>query len=327
LKRILVKISERARAFATNRLTRLDPIDLIRLNEGTRSRDRFALLTYTGTNNLGDEIQSLAALSFLPHVTNYVDREQLSNCSLKEPHKIILNGWYSHRPSSWPPSESLRPLIVSFHASDEIFPERNNEGISFSDRLREEDSLAYMHARSPIGTRDLHTSELLNGLGIPAFFSGCLTLTLTQKQAPERRRFACVNDMDAEVSRHVRLASGLPVVRTAHSNESCKDPLERMDLARDLLAIYAHASFVVTSRLHCALPCLALGTPVLFCPSATDTYRFSGLNNLVRTTSRKELLSGRAPFDFREPTPNSSDYIALRESLIRRCNEFVHADT
>ena len=35
-------------------------------------------------------------------------------------------------------------------------------------------------------------------------------------------------------------------------------------VAKSYLRKYATAKLVVTSRIHCALPCLALGTPVLF---------------------------------------------------------------
>ena len=32
----------------------------------------------------------------------------------------------------------------------------------------------------------------------------------------------------------------------------------------DLLNKYASSQYVVTSRIHCALPCVGVGTPVLF---------------------------------------------------------------
>ena len=36
-----------------------------------------------------------------------------------------------------------------------------------------------------------------------------------------------------------------------------------MTLAKNLLNKYASAKLVITSRIHCAIPCLSLGTPVL----------------------------------------------------------------
>lgn len=39
---------------------------------------------------------------------------------------------------------------------------------------------------------------------------------------------------------------------------------ERMEYARNMVRTYARAKLVVTSRLHCALPCLGVETPVIF---------------------------------------------------------------
>ncbi len=41
-------------------------------------------------------------------------------------------------------------------------------------------------------------------------------------------------------------------------------PEERLEQAELVLLEYARAHCVVTSRLHCALPCVAFGTPVIF---------------------------------------------------------------
>ncbi len=286
---------------------------------------RFALLRYR-TQNLGDEIQSLAARCFLPRVDALVDRDELNTKAICQPHKIILNGWFSHRPECWPPSEFLVPLLISFHVTQHIDPILNPSGKSFSQRVGQVDSRAYLASHSPVGARDTHTVELLRNLSIPAYFSACLTLTLTAEREPARRDFVCVNDLDDEVVDYVERKSRAVVVITRHRNEDCLDPVGRMTLAHNLLETYASAKFVVTSRLHCALPCLALGTPVLFCPTATDRYRFSGLLELLRHTSRAQLLSDLAPFDFCNPTPNGMQYLPLRQMLIDRCRRFIAED-
>ena len=54
-------------------------------------------------------------------------------------------------------------------------------------------------------------------------------------------------------------------------------------MAEDLLNKYARAKMVITSRIHCALPCLALGTPVIFVngfDSFVDSCRFDGILEL-----------------------------------------------
>lgn len=54
--------------------------------------------------------------------------------------------------------------------------------------------------------------------------------------------------------------------------------------AERLVGLYAKAKLVITSRIHCALPCLGLETPVIFLEEKDDNFisscRFGGLENL-----------------------------------------------
>ena len=63
--------------------------------------------------------------------------------------------------------------------------------------------------------------------------------------------------------------SDVPIIRLTHAERHLFGQV-RFDRAAWLLGIYSSAKAVVTGRLHCALPCLALGTPVLFVESADD---------------------------------------------------------
>jgi len=127
----------------------------------------FGLLTYP-TNNLGDEIQSIAARQFLPRVDLYIDREyDLDKVKSEIPIKLIMNGWFKHNVSSWPPSPSIRPLFISFHITPLV-----------SDKLMNKHSVSYLSDNAPIGCRDFFTLQLLKKYGIDSYFSGCLTLTL-----------------------------------------------------------------------------------------------------------------------------------------------------
>jgi hypothetical protein len=80
------------------------------------SLSTFGLLSYENTGNLGDEIQSLASRQFLPRVDYYVQREQLNRFHTpgQSPTRLIMNGWYCHKPENWPPSPDLLPLKIFF---------------------------------------------------------------------------------------------------------------------------------------------------------------------------------------------------------------------
>ncbi|AFA40079.1 hypothetical protein Pogu_2052 [Pyrobaculum oguniense TE7] len=129
------------------------------------------------TNNLGDDIQSLAAKQFLPRVDYYIDRDNPKICCTDERVKVIMNGWFTHKPDTWMPSPQIEPLLISFHVSPDI-----------AWRFLRKPIIEYLKNHEPIGTRDTWTEKLLNKYGIKSYFSGCLTLTLSYKYGPVKKK-------------------------------------------------------------------------------------------------------------------------------------------
>ena len=101
-----------------------------------------------------------------------------------------------------------------------------------------------------------------------------------------------------------------------------------MKLAADRLHLYETASFVVTSRLHCALPCLAMKTPLWFVfDPAMATGRFGGnlrFLNEVRIGGVGRLIadaSGRKGMKDRPPV--RTDHEPFARSLADRVDAFM----
>ncbi len=282
----------------------------------------FALLTYR-TRNIGDDIQSVAARQYLPRVDGLVDREHLNGFAAAAPAKIILNGWFAHRPENWPPAPGLRPLFVSFHLSDEVLP-LNVRGLSAARHLLQGEPLAYLRAHAPIGCRDEVTVARLHAAGVPAYFSGCLTLTL-QDPCPgaPREDIVCCVDVSPAVRQHVAAQTDARLVTLSHAIDHEAPAAVRFARAEAALATYARAQLVVTSRLHCALPCLAFGTPVLFVDAVKDRYRISGLLNLLNHATEADVLRGAADIDWRTPAANAADISGMAADLRQRCQAFV----
>ena len=69
--------------------------------------------------NIGDYIQGLASMQFLPSVDCFVEREKLSSYD-GDYIKMIMNSWYMHNPDSWPPSNKIDPLYVAVHINNKI---------------------------------------------------------------------------------------------------------------------------------------------------------------------------------------------------------------
>lgn len=107
-----------------------------------------------------------------------------------------------------------------------------------------------------------------------------------------------------------------------------------MDYAEDLVKRYSKAKLVITSRIHCALPCLGLETPVIYIDHAEkhelSGCRFGGLIELfnVAVWSDKghldsEYLNLSNSTTEQLKSFNSSKWVELCNSLTRRCIEFV----
>lgn len=284
---------------------------------------RYGLLSYS-TTNLGDEIQSIAARRFLPAVDCLVDRDHLNAPDIPDC-KLILNGWHTHRPENWPPSPAIDPLLISFHLTNEVFS-RNINGINPTATLLKGKNLEYLKQHGPVGTRDTYTRDLLRNAGVDAYFSGCLTLTLGNGEQRIRGEYVCASDLNPAQVAALRERTRAPVIE--NTPNAAPGPFdERMTQAERLLDVYANARCVVTTRLHCALPCLAFGTPVLLLTTADDKYRFSGLLDLLRHCTASKFIKGRAGFDLDHPTPNARDFLRLREDLIARVSAFTRTDT
>lgn len=281
---------------------------------------RYGLLSYGESCNLGDEIQSLAAERFLPRVDLTIDREALPRLPGEGLASLILNGWFMHHPECWPPAAGIRPLLVSMHISREASRE-NRLGLAPHRHLLAGANGDYFRRWGPVGARDWHTLELLDRHQIPAYWSGCLTLTL-ERPAVGREEVVYGVDLGPALLERLRARCRTPVVAVSHLVPPMADAT-KLSLARDLLRRYAAAKAVVTSRLHCALPCLAMGTPVLLVETAADRYRFDGLRDLLHHVDRDCFLAGRHGFDCDSPPANPTYHLRCRRLLAERTSRFV----
>jgi len=305
------------------------------------------------TLNFGDEIQSIAAKQFLPRIDRYVDRDHLDKLRSDRKIKLIMNGWFMHKPKNWPPSPDIRPLFVSFHISDHCAKE-----------LTSSKSIEYFKKHEPIGCRDYYTLNLLRENGIDAYFSGCLTLTLgmDRKEIPEKSDEILLVDLDKSIIQnmpaqaldkvivldHVAIKSDFirAIYRFIRDGDSffakmlkkgriglfflnigsniLTNNSIKLDNAEKLLDRYARAKLVLTSRLHCALPCLALGTPVVFIHRNLDDPRFKGLIEYCENYSVKEFMDKIPDLKWEQFMPENGNIQKIRENLIELCKKFVN---
>jgi len=326
-----------------------------------------------GKDNVGDYIQSLAALQFLNNKADqYLNRELLHEYS-GEPVALIMNGWFTHHPKNWPPAKELHPFFISFHLN-----------ILAQDHfLNTKEIVDYLKKHEPIGCRDRRTAEVLNAKGIAAYFSGCLTLTLGEtysdpqkdgkiyfvdpKYDPVKRQNGLASLVLLVVKKYATLkkislklvgqSSLRYLIRTANfyksyspyftdkvlinaeyikhadPNKKYADEDEKFEYARTLLRKYAKAAFVVTSRVHCALPSLGMGTPVIYIndlkQGEVSECRMDGILELFNVIDFKDVKMtprfswGGGKIDLTTRLSNKPDFLKLKEGLMAKINDFV----
>jgi hypothetical protein len=303
----------------------------------------YALLEYA-TENIGDEIQSIAAKQYLPRVDRRIKRDYLSEYHGPES-KIILNGWFSHIPENWPPSPDLTPLFVSFHINDNSL-----------DHYTSEKSLNYFNRHAPIGCRDLRTAKILRDHGVNSYFSGCLTLTLSNSYTKtngviyivdlDNRSLAAIPSdilQNSELLSHEPKATKraleslaawyLPSDILKFINPIYKKTIKKyvhsssimnakMKIAQKYLNYYNRADLVITSRLHVALPCLAYETPVIFIHNDLADPRFGGLVKYLNAYTPESFEQMSDNIDYHNIT-NPGGVAKLAGQLKARCLEFI----
>lgn len=241
------------------------------------------------TQNLGDHIQILVGLRLLARLgvapSAFLDRDRELAASetlerLPGPVGMLLNGWFKngHAGEHWPPHEKIRPIFIGFHVRPFQCP-----------ALLSADAVRCYRAHAPIGVRDVHTGDLLASAGVPCVETNCLSLTLPRRDdAPESQTELLVASRTRDLLAVVPDRLG-PRTYVDHYVES-RDFERNLAAAAALLETYrTRARLIVTSFLHCALPAIAMGIPVVvFYPrndergAASDRERFSSLVRLVR---------------------------------------------
>jgi hypothetical protein len=319
----------------------------------------YGLLTYDENRkffNVGDNIQSLAARQFLPHVDELLNRERLGDYK-GDKIKLIMNGWFTHNIHNWMPSEDIDPLFVSFHINNTAAP-----------YMLSEKGIAYLKKHEPIGCRDQFSADTLKAKGIDAYFTGCLTLTLDSYKVDDSERGDDIYIVDPLYSyptwekvtyhwkvflrsiqnkklfrlgrqkAHISNFIDADLLQSAHHiNQEPPAGIytdaQKFEMAEDILKKYAKAKLVITSRIHCALPCLALGTPVIFVngfDSFVDSCRFDGILDLfnridVDTKTGNWTsnfgLEGKVNKDTK--VTNLERHHALAEPLKAKCRAFI----
>ena len=280
---------------------------------------KLGIVQYPGSINIGDEVQSIAVERLLPKVDCYVPRERMNSFVSDEKVKLICNGWFMVEPENWPPSADLDVLFVSFHVTDK------------SEKYLGDPKLAdYYRQFEPIGCRDKKTLRMFEKIGVKAYFSNCITLTLENPYTEEERgdKILLVDPFRHNYTKKYRehftnkivpeqYRDQVEIIKQRGSAEGTRE--ERFEIAEELLDKYAKAKLVITSRIHAALPCLALGTPVYFVNAG-----YSSMFSLGNLGDRFEGITNQFRIIEEDVFPYSSS--SLKDEFARRLGLYKNKD-
>ena len=262
-----------------------------------------------GCANLGDYIQTIATEEAIRKCTNkettfeYVLRGALTE---HPGGTCVMQGWYEHRKLNFLPGPDTRPVWIGTHLCAEVrnllIALYNTSSIKFSD----------------IGCRDKSTLTFCRSLGLSAYLSRCLTLTLPRREDTEAALADttyltdCSDDIIEHLPANVK-DKAKRVTQRNYPTENWKDWRESRNAAEQLLEEYRkHARLVVTTALHCAQPCLAMGIPTIFIkPGYDEEERFSSMDGLITMYTIEDLKEGRVNFN-----PEAPSFEDLKAALL-----------
>lgn len=273
---------------------------------------KYASLSTTA-NNIGEEVQIISAQQFLPKVDLYLNKERLNTYNVEEKHKLIINGWFMRNYNRFYMSNNIKPLLISLHITPTISKKF----------FKEKKNLKFLLENAPVGCRDYHTLGLLEKHNIPAYYSGCLTLTLKKNDKIEKKDYVLLYDVSPKVEEHVKKITSRTVINISPMLNFWNTFEERMKIATLVLKKIQQAHVVITTRLHGALPAIALETPVIFIEKTgwnTQKERCSVYKDFFPYLPEEAFLS---EFSNLESVKCSYKHLEIRNALIKKCETFT----
>lgn len=253
---------------------------------------KFGILSYGvwETHNIGDTIQSLGLKNAYKKIgikdedIVYIERDTLSQYNGTE--YIIL------------------PMAASFSYSDEhpdMFPVSNKIiPVWFGTQCFDYnlDALEALCKGDIVGCRDEYTMQRLRKDGIEAYISGCISLQFGEAREKKEYKKVFLVDIPDSVKPYIpeqwkdREEQVTHIQRfEANSIEERRE--KQFKYAEKQLNRYRdEAALVITSRFHCAIPCISMGIPTIVVKEdiACDP-RYGGMDKLFHVYKPDEFAN------------------------------------
>ena len=322
--------------------------------------DQYDVVTAKG-KNLGDYVQTIAAQQFLPNDVISINRERLDEywggkC------KVLMASWFMPAPSHFPYSEDIEPLFISSHYTERSLDEafKRKESIEYFKRhepigCRDSYTVSVFER---YGIKAYFSGCLTLTLGNTfRHVPGGNEILMVDVMYNYRTWNEFVLDMKAvprEFLSKIKHNGPIEPIRELFQNMHKRDKMlkrifsqdfldtatfisqlcvhkkddDYLGITRKYLERLSKAQLVVTSRIHCALPCLAMGTPVIFIDSELDQPRISGLkdffNHFVIEGNRITNNFGiKGKIGLSDKIENPTRHLPYAENLEKQVRNFI----
>lgn len=235
--------------------------------------------------NLGDNLQFLA-IDFIYNKMGIEDVHYLdmSEVASYKGEKLVL-------PLNWCLFDNNYMRGDYLDISDNIEPVFLGMTVCSRDEERffNRENINYLNQHGPIGCRDEYTYQKLSQHGIHAYLNGCVTITLPKRNKLGKKLFL----VDAPVELRTAIENKMGMEYECMTQQCYLEIDEAHRSLRQMAInhyryILENAAVVVTSRLHVASPCVALGIPVIFARREVDI-RFGWIDKLLRLYDQDEF--------------------------------------
>jgi len=252
-----------------------------------------------GSVNIGDDLQLVAIESLYERMG--IPREEIVRIKLSE--LASYDGEYCILPVSFPLYGYREGTYITMF-SPKIIPVFLALSIMSGNISREE--CDYLRHFEPIGCRDYHTVKLLREKGLLAYLNGCMTATLPRRNDLSGNKIYIV-DLPESYYRYVPHRLLQNAVVTSQVMDQCEDPEKEIKCRLDEYA--KNAAMVITTRLHCAMPCVAMGIPVVLMKDRYS-FRFPFISRYIHVYEKEE-------FDNIDWNPQTVEYEEKKEEIIK----------
>lgn len=230
--------------------------------------------------NIGESIQYLAMEQILKEIgveekdTIDITADEVRNYhgdTLYLPGKFILNDREINNILPFP--KGIKPIFVS--------------SVMLKNEVVKPELIEYLKHNEPIGCRDEQARNMLREYGIEAYLMGCFTMCISHRENIPLNGKVFLVDVSENLEKYIpenlrrdaiKISHAIPVNTTVMNREED----EKLNLyAKTLLEQYKNeAKLVITSRLHAAAPCLAMGIPVILASDNID-FRYSWIDKFI----------------------------------------------